>query len=1139
MSKSLIRRNAVALALMTIAGCMTPDFNDSLNQAKSAQYELIAGYIKDNRFGQPIPRLEGRALEKFLDGSFTMVQKSQIRDVVLREYDRAVRENVYPAWVSWKNSEIKQSVMALVDSAKASAATNGFLRAHEDFEKAREIAWCESVNAKLDGKIVEEVVSPVRAASIELLDSCVNVSEWLITEAELKSIVAQACDNGAFEDGIATLKAYKPVRAYTKVLDGHVGAITAELASLKVPEQAIDSIAEKTRTFMLRAANLADDSDKTSEKTVAGKKAESIDGSRYRDLVEEYRVALKTYDCTDANATKITAWLLERIEKLVAQLPRVEATPDTVVTNLDRLGATALNKRIDNLRNSLVSELEECLGRKRKLESELASLSAKADLDSARTKIAKILNKDTGAQVYLKSAARSLLLTKINPELWRAIEAEILAKTEAFMAAGDMPGGVRWLAEYPYIRTYAEEIDERFAAVKADAVAVGVPDSVAASIMLGVASTAAEVEYLACYEDGCRDNFMPGRMLSDEALAKFEKSVADCRNALVRNGCTDANADMLVQKIRSSFDAEFARLRADVNKPIYCLGSNALNLRLRALKKKCAVRLVAGIAAAAVADGRFDAARAAIRDVALVGDDEFDQVVSAARVGVLDTIVNPAQLAARIKEADAKIKAFRKSGDFRALKRWVAEYPYVHDDYPAIAESYAAILSAMKSLGIEDEAAKGYIGELSVRVSTLIEKMGGSYEPERKEFDFAELEKALNSFEKAFIAQYYDSGVASKVRDSIFKQIKEMLEIKPVEPLTTWDMNEKIKEHITNIVVALVKKKASMDAAIAELLERQSYLEQLAEMDGEISYDSQIAMAEDAIAKQLRICPASRGNLAANAVLGEYARSMRVLKQGGKLDDEGLASLLFGAVYLDQPAVLDRAFELGARVDAPCPRDVLARPPLLLAIQLGRAKLVHSLVAANANVACVDAAKDTAVHYAVRRGSIALLKAMIEKNDVNRVNSIGETPLFDAARANQPAIVDVLLDAKAEADVVSVEKKTPFDEACRCGSRDVLDALAEAGAKYGPAQLSIAATNDRLAVAQWLVGHAVDVNGEGVMASALPNSDTKAYLVSEGGVVPGECKLPMGLPAAAFMKAKGAQNGMKAVGGDISAEDKQ
>ncbi|MBQ5465637.1 MAG: hypothetical protein IIT60_00130, partial [Muribaculaceae bacterium] len=200
--------------------------------------------------------------------------------------------------------------------------------------------------------------------------------------------------------------------------------------------------------------------------------------------------------------------------------------------------------------------------------------------------------------------------------------------------------------------------------------------------------------------------------------------------------------------------------------------------------------------------------------------------------------------------------------------RWVAEYPYVHDDYPAIAESYAAILSAMKSLGIEDEAAKGYIGELSVRVSTLIEKMGGSYEPERKEFDFAELEKALNSFEKAFIAQYYDSGVASKVRDSIFKQIKEMLEIKPVEPLTTWDMNEKIKEHITNIVVALVKKKASMDAAIAELLERQSYLEQLAEMDGEISYDSQIAMAEDAIAKQLRICPASRGNLAANAVLG-------------------------------------------------------------------------------------------------------------------------------------------------------------------------------------------------------------------------------------------------------------------------------
>ena len=1127
---------AMGISILMVAGCITDDCEEALAQAKSEQYALIATYIKGNKFGQPIPHLEGKALEKCFQEGFSSTQKSRVKDAASREYDRAVREDVYPAWVAWKNGEIKRKAMALVNEAKAAAATNDFARSHAAFEQAREIAWRESIDVKLDGKIVEEVLVPVRAASVELLDTRINVAEWTISEAELRAIAAYACDSGALEDGIAALKAYKPIRAYTKILDDCVESITAELVSLKVPGPAIEDIVDKTRNFMLRAANLADISDKTSEKTIAGKAAAPIDESRYRDLVEAYRVALKTYDCTDANAVKITTWLLNNIAKLVSQLPREGATPDKVVTNIDRLGATALNKRIDDLRNGLVSELEEGLARRRKMESELAALSNRDDLEAARSKVTKMLKADSESPAYLKSAARSLLLTKINPELWRSIEKEMLDKTSSFYEAGDMAGGVAWLAAYPYIRTYAEEIDTRFAAVKDEAVAVGVPDAIAADIMLGVASAAAEVEYLACYEDGYRDNYVPGQKLSEDALKKYEKSVADCRDALVRNGCTDANADMLVAQIRNGFAAEFARLRAAANKPVFCLGSNALNVRLRALKKKCAIRLVAGIAIGSVAAGKFDAAREAIRDVAISGDTDFDQFVSAVRVGVLDTVVNPVQLENRKREASEKIDAFWKDRDFLGLEKWMEGYPYVHDDYPALAEAYAAISSAVEALGIEDAEANAYMEKLSVNVRSLIEKLGGSYEPERKEFDFQQLEKALDSFEKAFIAQYYDSAVALKVRDSILRQIKDMLEVKPVEPLTTWDMNEKLKEYITERVVALMKMKVSQEAAEAAMLERLRYLEQLAAINNEISYDSQIAMAEDAIAKQLRICPSSRGNLAANAVLGEYARSMRVLKQDGKLDVDGLAAVVFGAVYLDQPAVLDRALELGASVNAPSPRDMLARAPLLLAIQLGRVKFVRDLVAANANIACLDAAKDTAVHYAVRRGNIAVLQAMIEKNDVNRVNAAGETPLFDAARANQLAVVDALIKAEARVDVVNGEGKTPFDEACRCGSRDVLDALAEAGAAYGPAQLAIAAKNDRLAVAQWLVGHAVDVNGEGVMAAALPDSDTKEYLVGEGGLAPDDCKPKQENPVQAPVTE--ARGKIESTVRDISLEEK-
>ena len=109
-------------------------------------------------------------------------------------------------------------------------------------------------------------------------------------------------------------------------------------------------------------------------------------------------------------------------------------------------------------------------------------------------------------------------------------------------------------------------------------------------------------------------------------------------------------------------------------------------------------------------------------------------------------------------------------------------------------------------------------------------------------------------------------------------------------------------------------------------------------------------------------------------------------------------------------------------------------------------------------------------------------------------------------RENQQAIVKILLEVKdvktntVDVTLANTAGNTAFDEACRCGSRDVLDLLAEAGAKYGSAQLAIAAKNDCLSVAQWLVAHAVDVNGKNVMTQAKPKSATKRYLIGEGGV---------------------------------------
>ena len=137
--------------------------------------------------------------------------------------------------------------------------------------------------------------------------------------------------------------------------------------------------------------------------------------------------------------------------------------------SIDSLGATALNKRINDLRNSLVAELEEGLVRRRKMESEMSALSSKDDIEQARGNAVRLVGSDSDAPAYLKLAARSLLLTKINPKLWDLKEKEILAKTSDFLAARDMVGCVAWLAAYPYGRTYDAEIDARLAAVRQEA----------------------------------------------------------------------------------------------------------------------------------------------------------------------------------------------------------------------------------------------------------------------------------------------------------------------------------------------------------------------------------------------------------------------------------------------------------------------------------------------------------------------------------------------------------------------------------------------------------------------------------------------------------------------------------------------
>ena len=318
---------------------------------------------------------------------------------------------------------------------------------------------------------------------------------------------------------------------------------------------------------------------------------------------------------------------------------------------------------------------------------------------------------------------------------------------------------------------------------------------------------------------------------------------------------------------------------------------------------------------------------------------------------------------------------------------------------------------------------------------------------------------------------------------------------KAPDPMTTWELNEALRVRLNKYVAQLDGLIKERDAAN----EAERYAKLLADIDGEVSFDSQIAMAEDAIAKQLGVkCP--EAHLRLNALLGEYARTMRLLKLGKKIDAEQATVVLLGGVYLDQAAVVTRALKLGADVNGTSARDPLARTGVLLAIQTGHNSFLKQLADEKAALDPVDANGDTALHYAVRRGNLAVVKAMLAKNGVDKANKAGETALFIAVRRNQASVAAALVAAKADVAAKNAKGQTPMDAACLAGSRDVLDVLADAGAEYGPVQLTIAAAKDRLAVAQWLVGKGVDVNAPGVMHATVGKSDTYRYLLHEGGV---------------------------------------
>jgi ankyrin repeat protein len=128
----------------------------------------------------------------------------------------------------------------------------------------------------------------------------------------------------------------------------------------------------------------------------------------------------------------------------------------------------------------------------------------------------------------------------------------------------------------------------------------------------------------------------------------------------------------------------------------------------------------------------------------------------------------------------------------------------------------------------------------------------------------------------------------------------------------------------------------------------------------------------------------------------------------------------------------------------PTARDSGGRTPLFYA---KTAEVVNVLVKAGAWLPARDKQMQTALHYAVKWGTLATISALIDAGiNANVIDAQGRTPLFLAAELGYAEKVEILLLNNANPNLEAVDFNTPLHAAASCGNLSVFAILNRVGA---------------------------------------------------------------------------------------------
>ena len=124
--------------------------------------------------------------------------------------------------------------------------------------------------------------------------------------------------------------------------------------------------------------------------------------------------------------------------------------------------------------------------------------------------------------------------------------------------------------------------------------------------------------------------------------------------------------------------------------------------------------------------------------------------------------------------------------------------------------------------------------------------------------------------------------------------------------------------------------------------------------------------------------------------------------------------------------------------------------PLIYAIKEKKSYFMDMLIKGGADVNLENKRKKTALHYAVERKSLEIVKLLTDKYkaDVNKKDEQGKTPLFYAViNESKEMVAHLVKKARAKVNLTDKEGKTPLFYALQTKNDQIFNILLSVGAK--------------------------------------------------------------------------------------------